>query len=198
MPCRQPGSYDQAVKAAQTNPDVVRAMGAPIKVDWWQPPHGRNSPLLGRLLFGGLPYFDPRLPEKWGTLGALQVHGKYLLLRWDLDAQLRCDRLQKRRSPYLGREIDSRDPPARLAHEVHGHPDRDLAASGRRAGPQPGPHRLAPPSHGGLAFTRASGAPTLVPDTVWAYTDYTYDPNHPHAASAHSTGGSTAMTKMAT
>ena len=39
-----------------------------------------------------------------------------------------------------------------------------------------------------LAFTRASGAPTPVPDTAWTYTDYTYDPKHPHAASALSTG----------
>jgi hypothetical protein len=28
------------VRAAQTNPDVIRAMGAPIEVDWWLPPMG--------------------------------------------------------------------------------------------------------------------------------------------------------------
>jgi RHS repeat-associated protein len=39
-----------------------------------------------------------------------------------------------------------------------------------------------------LGFTQAGGAPTPVPETAWAYTDYAYDPNHPHAASALSTG----------
>jgi hypothetical protein len=39
-----------------------------------------------------------------------------------------------------------------------------------------------------LAFTQASGVPTPVPEQAWAYTDYTYDPNHSHAATALSTG----------